>query len=92
VTSRERVNVTLNYKEPDWVPLDLGGSTVTGMHATTVYALRQGLGLDETGTPVKVLDPFQMLGEIKPDLLDALGGDTVEVAGPRTHFGYKKEG
>lgn len=92
MTSRERVNSTLNHKEPDRVPLDLGGSTVTGMHATTIYALRQAMRLDEPGTPVKVIDPFQMLGEIKPDLLDALEVDVVGLAGPRTHFGYKKEG
>ncbi len=92
MTSRERINATLNHKEPDRVPLDVGGSTVTGMHAVTVYALRQALGLDEPGTPVKVLDPFQMLGEIKPDLMDALGVDVVALTGLRTHFGFKKEG
>jgi hypothetical protein len=92
MTSRERIAATLNHKEPDRVPLDLGGTTVTGMHATTVYALRQAMRLDEPGTPVKVIDPFQMLGEIKSDLLDALGVDVVGLAGPRTHFGYKKEG
>lgn len=92
MTSRERINATLNHKEPDRVPLDLGGSTVTGMHATTVYALRQAMGLDRPGTPVKVIDPFQMLSEIKPDLMDALGVDVVALTGPRTLFGYKKEG
>ncbi len=92
MTSRERVSTALNRKEPDRVPLDLGGSTVTGMHATTVYQLRQALGLDPPGTPVKVIDPFQMLGETKPDLLNALGVDVVALMAPRTHFGFKKEG
>ena len=32
LTSRERVQRTLNHQEPDLVPLDLGGSVLTGMH------------------------------------------------------------
>lgn len=35
MNSRERVVRTLNHQEPDRVPLDLGGSAVTGMHAQT---------------------------------------------------------
>ena len=31
MNSRERVNITLNHKEPDKVPLDLGGN-VSGIH------------------------------------------------------------
>ena len=60
--SRERVELTLNHEKPDQVPLDLGGSAVTGIHVSTVYKLRQALGLDPLGTPVKVHEPFQMLG------------------------------
>lgn len=92
VTSRERVTLTLNHKEPDRVPLDLGGSLITGMHVSSVYKLRQAMGLDEPGTPVKVIDPYQMLGEIKPDLIDMLGIDTVPLVGRGTMFGFKKEG
>ena len=60
--SRERVEQALNHEEPDRVPLDLGGSAVTRMHVSTVYKLRQALELDPPGTPVKVPEPFQMLG------------------------------
>ena len=77
VTSRERVSNALNHKESDRVPLDIGASAVTGMQVDTVYKLRQALGLDAPGTPVKVVEPYQMLGEIKPDLMDALGIDVV---------------
>lgn len=92
LTSRERVALALDHKEPDRVPLDLGGSAVTGMHVSSVYKLRQALGLDPPGTPVKVIEPYQMLGEIKPDLMDALGVDVVPLESPRTMFGFKKEG
>ena len=92
LTSRERVALALNHQEPDRVPLDLGGSGVTGMHVSSVYKLRQALKLDPPGTPVKVVEPYQMLGEIKPDLMDALGVDVVPLESPRTMFGFRNEG
>jgi len=92
LTSRERVNNALNHKESDRVPVDLGASAVTGMQADTVYKLRQALGLDAPCTPVKVVEPYQMLGEIKPDLMDALGIDVVGLGKPATMFGFKNEG
>ena len=92
MTSRERVRLALEHQEADCVPLDLGATTVTGMHVDTVYRLRQALDLDAPGTPVKVIEPFQMLGEIKPDLLDALAIDTASVSGTKTAFGFPLEG
>ena len=67
MTSRERVQVALEHREPDRVPLDLGGSHQTGMHVDSVYKLRQALGLDPPGTPVKIEEPYQLLGEIGPE-------------------------
>jgi hypothetical protein len=88
MTSRERVWMALNHQEPDKVPLDLGGCVVTGMQVSSVYLLRQALKLDPPGTPVKVVEPYQMLGEIKMDLLDAIGGDVISLEPTRTFFGY----
>lgn len=90
--SRKRVSLALSHQEPDRIPLDLGGTPTTGMHVSTVYKLRQALGLDEPGTPVKVVEPFQMLGEIKPDLMEALGVDVVELKLPATMFGFRNQG
>ena len=92
MNSRERVQLALNHQEPDRVPLDLGGSLVSGMHASSVYLLRQALGLDEPDTPVKVVEPYQMLGEIEPDLVEALGVDVVGLNGTKTLFGFRNEG
>src|SRR6266542_3789557 len=39
MNSRERVALALRHQEPDRVPLDLGGSPVTGRQVTTVYRL-----------------------------------------------------
>jgi len=91
-SSRERVRLALEHQEPDCIPLDLGATSVTGMHIDTVYRLRQALDLDAPGTPVKIIEPFQMLGEIKPDLIQALAIDTVQVGGTGTAFGFPMEG
>ncbi|MEW6511746.1 MAG: uroporphyrinogen decarboxylase family protein [Bacteroidota bacterium] len=91
MTSRERVTASLNHTEPDKIPFDLGGSAVTGMQVSTVYLLRQALALDPPGTPVKVVEPYQMLGEIAPDLMDAIGIDVVCLWGRKTMFGFENK-
>lgn len=92
MNSRERVQIALNHQEPDLIPLDLGAGFQTGMHVQMVYKLRQYLKLDPPGTPVKIIEPYQNLGEIKMDLLEAIGGDVVGVNPPSTMFGFKSEG
>jgi hypothetical protein len=62
------------------------------MHVSAVYMLRQALGLDAPGTPVKVIELMQMLGEIKPDLIEAMGTDFIRLGGTGTAFGIKLEG
>lgn len=91
MNSRERVIAALNHHEPDCVPQDLGGSPTSGMHVSSVYLLRQALKLDPPGTPVKVTEPYQMLGEIRPDLMEALGIDVIPLPGPKTMFGFRNE-
>ncbi len=91
MNSRQRVHASLNHQTPDRIPLDLGASPVTGMHVSSVYKLRQALELDLPGTPVKVIEPYQMLGEIKPDLMEVLGVDVVGLWGRNTMFGYPLE-
>jgi hypothetical protein len=91
MNSFQRVQFALNHRQPDRVPLDLGSSAVTGMSAASVYLLRQALHLDPPGTPVKVTEPYQMLGEVTLDLLDALGVDVVGLGAPRTMFGFPNQ-
>ena len=91
MNSRQRVETALDHRIPDCVPLDLGASPVTGMHVSSVYQLRQALKLDEPGVPVKVVEPYQMLGEIAPDLIEALGVDVMGLGGTKTFFGYENK-
>ncbi len=92
MNSRERISIALKHQEADRIPLDLGGCGQTGMQVSTVYALRQALKLDPPGKPVKVIEPFQMLGEIKPDLQELLGVDCISVGGSTNFFGFRNEG
>ena len=88
ITSRERVLAALNYEKVDRVPVDLGGTLGTGAHVSVIANLRRALGLDEPGTRVKVVEPYQMLGEVAPDLRKILGIDTVNLPGTKNHFGF----
>jgi hypothetical protein len=91
MNSRQRVEAALNHRQPDHVPLDLGSTPVSGMHVGSVYKLRQALGLDRPGTPVKVTEPYQVLGEIAPDLQEALGVDVVPLGSPFTMYGFENK-
>ena len=88
MTSRERILTACAHRQPDKLPIDFGGGFQTGIHVSMVYKLRQALGLDRPGTPVWVVEIYQMLGEIAPDLQAALGVDTVSLHGTGTMFGF----
>jgi len=88
MTHRQRVLRALSYKQVDRVPVDLGGTLGTGAQVSVIANLRHALGLDEPGTPVKVVEPYQMLGEVAADLRDRLGIDVVNLPGPKNHFGF----
>jgi hypothetical protein len=86
MTSKERVLAALNHRQPDRVPIDFGSTGVTGMHATCVAGLRQYFGLENR--PVKIHEPYQMLGLIEDDLQNALGLDVEGVFPRKTMFGF----
>jgi hypothetical protein len=84
--SRQRVLAALAHREPDRVPIDLGSTGVTGIHVSCVAALRDHYGLEKR--PVKVHEPYQMLGLVEEDLQQALGVDVQGVFGRKTMFGF----
>jgi uroporphyrinogen-III decarboxylase len=86
MTSRQRVLAALNHRVPDRVPVDFGGTMVTGIHVSVVAALRDYFGLEKR--PVKALDPGQMLGLIEDDLKTAMGVDVEGVFRGTTRYGF----
>ena len=85
---REKVLASLNHK-PGPVAVDIGSTGVTGMHVSCVEALRRHFGLHDH--PVKVYEPFQMLGLIEDDLIEALRTDVIGINGRGTTFGFPNE-
>ena len=88
-TSYERLDAALSHKLPDRIPIDFGGTSVTGMHVSCVAALRDYYGLEKR--PVRVHEPSQMLGLLEEDLLDAMGIDVVGVFRRSTKWGFPAE-
>ena len=86
MTPRERVLAALNHRQPDRIPIDFGGTAVTGMHVTCVAALRDYYGLEKR--PVKIHEPYQMLGWIDEDLAAAMRLDVAGAFAPKTIFGF----
>ena len=79
MNSRERINNAIDHKQTDKLPVDFGSTPNTAIHVSVIYKLRQYFGLDRPGTPVKVIEPYQMLGEIKDDLKEILGTDCIRI-------------
>ncbi len=69
--------------------MDFGATGVTGIAASVVYQMRQALKLDPPGTPVRVVEPYQVLGEVAADLRDALGIDTAGIGKSKGLFGFE---
>lgn len=86
MNSRERIIKVINHEQPDKLPVDFGGGLTTGIHISTIYKLRQYYGLDNPGTPVKLIEPFMGLGEIKDDLREILGSDVKSLDGSKAIF------
>ena len=83
---KERIAAALNHRDTGKVPVDFGSTGVTGMHVTVVAVLREYYGLERRS--VRVVEPYQMLGGLDNDLLDAIGVDTIGLAAPNTLFGF----
>ena len=89
MTNKECVLTALEHKTPGRLPVDFGATPVTGIHVRAIENLRNHYGLEYK--PVKVNEPYQMLGEIEDDLADILGIDTVAVSPKNTMFGFPNE-
>ncbi|MFP4536020.1 MAG: methyltransferase, partial [Spirochaetaceae bacterium] len=85
MSGRELLQNALDHKEGK-VPIDFGSTPVTGIHCTVVEKLRKHYGLEER--PVKICEPYQMLGMIEEDLKEAIGVDVDGIYPRNTMFGF----
>ena len=89
MTSHERILTTLKHRAPDRLPIDFGSSFITGIHCSVVEKLREHYGLERH--PVQVIEPYQMLGLVEEDLMDAMGLDVISIFPRHTIFGFPNE-
>ena len=72
MSSRERMLTALDHREPDRVPIDLGGNQ-TGIHRVAYEALIEHLGLREE---IEIMDAVQQLARPSEAVLQRLRVDT----------------
>lgn len=90
MNSRERLSATIHHKTPDRLCVDFGAGGQTGMGVVAVHRLRQKL-FGKSDYKVKVTEPYQMLGEIDPEMITKLNLDVAGIPTPGTMFGYRCE-
>ena len=87
ISSRQRVKDVLAHKQADKLAIDFGASPVTGIHVRVIEKLRRYYGLSEI--PVKVTEPYQMLGKIDPELSGILEIDVLGISPRENIFGFE---
>ena len=76
MNSRDRILASINHKQPDKVPIDLGGSTVTGISATAYNNLKIYLNIEK---PTRIFDVVQQLANVDMEIIDVFGVDALDI-------------
>lgn len=76
MTSRDRLLLALNHKQPARIPVDLGSSTVTGISAIAYNKLKGYLGIEK---PTRVFDVVQQLANVDIEVIDLFGVDVLDI-------------
>jgi uroporphyrinogen decarboxylase len=76
MNSRDRLLLSINHKQPDKVPIDLGSSTVTGISAIAYNNLKKHLKIERT---TRVSDVVQQLANVDMELIDLFGVDVLDI-------------
>lgn len=71
MTPRERVLASIAHREPDRVPVDLGGTPSSGISAIAYHRLKRHLGI--TAGHTRVYDVVQQLAQPEDEILDRFG-------------------
>jgi hypothetical protein len=89
MTSKRNLIKTLNHEQPDRMVVDFCATPLTGIHVLMVEQLRAHFGLEKK--PIRVTEPFQMLGQLEEDLIEAMGVDVIGISPPSDMFGNRFE-
>lgn len=75
MTGRERIELALQHREADRIPVDLGASESSGIHGIAYNRLKAYLGITDGAT--QIYDLSQMIAKVEPEVLDRVGADAV---------------
>ncbi|MHB1315795.1 MAG: uroporphyrinogen decarboxylase family protein [Christensenellales bacterium] len=89
MTSRERVYKAIRFEEPDRVPVDIGGTIVTGIHMDAYVQIAKNLGLDLE--PPKVIEQFLMVAKTDLLMMKWLGSDVINLENIVQNWDYANE-
>lgn len=82
MTGKERISTTLDHKEPDKIPYDLSGTTVTAITKNAYQKAMAFRGLSTDYNP-EMVDPIQQIITPVEENLVKLGSDTRRVGATR---------
>lgn len=88
MNSRERVLCAINHRQPDRVPIDVGGTRQSGIAASTYHQLKERLGISSA---TRVYDLYQMLADVERPVMERFGADVVGLNRPAVAFNIRNE-
>jgi len=74
MTPRERIIATLQHKEPDRVPVDLGATESSGITWKPYNKLKKHFGIN---TISQIFDLTQLIVKVEPDIVKIVGSDAI---------------
>lgn len=77
MTSRERVMASVQHKQPDRVPLDLGATPSSGISAIAYNNLKKHLDMNNGHT--RIYDVVQQVVYPEQEILDLFGVDVIDI-------------
>jgi len=78
MTPRERILTALDHKEPDRVPIDCGGTDVTGLHGIAYNAVKKHLGITQGRT--RLFHVYMQLASVEEVVRHRFSGDVVRLS------------
>lgn len=77
MTSRERVMASIHHRQPDYVPLDLGGTPSSGISAIAYNNLKKHLDIKDGHT--RIFDVVQQVVQPEESIIDRFGVDVIDI-------------
>ena len=87
MTSKERVIKALSHEATDRIPIDLGGTLVSGIHAYAYNELKKFLKIN-TGK-IEIIDTMQFIARVEEQVMNKLGVDVLPVLNPYDALGIR---